>query len=220
MLCLHRADSPSGFDDLEVDAIRRIAPTLAHGLRRTVALHPTTPDDSTTNAPGIIIVDAQLRVASMNPRAESLLDEVTGTDWPTSLDLPTPLTAAAARLLGPPGTDVAGPATMSLPRGRGGWITVHASRLDGSGTDRQVALILDTTSTAKVGSLILAAHGLTPAQSRVVALVLQGHSTPAITQELRISTNTLQEHLHAVFEKLGVGSRRELVNALSPRGPH
>jgi DNA-binding CsgD family transcriptional regulator len=66
-----------------------------------------------------------------------------------------------------------------------------------------------------VRSLILAAHGLTAAQSRVVALVLQGRSTTSIVKELQISANTLQEHLHAVFDKLGIGSRRELVAALS-----
>jgi DNA-binding CsgD family transcriptional regulator len=68
-----------------------------------------------------------------------------------------------------------------------------------------------------VSSLVLAAHGLTAAQSRVVALVLQGRSTPSIVKELHISANTLQEHLHAVFDKLGIGSRRELVAALSAR---
>jgi DNA-binding CsgD family transcriptional regulator len=65
--------------------------------------------------------------------------------------------------------------------------------------------------------LVLAAHGLTPAQSRVAALVVQGRSTRSIMAELHISSNTLQEHLRAVFDKLGIGSRRELVAVLSGR---
>jgi DNA-binding CsgD family transcriptional regulator len=40
-----------------------------------------------------------------------------------------------------------------------------------------------------------------------------------MVDELHISSNTLQEHLHAVFDKLGVGNRRELIAALSGR-PH
>ena len=56
--------------------------------------------------------------------------------------------------------------------------------------------------------------GLTPAQERVAALVLQGRSTREITGVLHISANTVQEHLTAVFDKVGVRSRRELAGRL------
>jgi len=63
----------------------------------------------------------------------------------------------------------------------------------------------------QISSLLLSAYGLTDAQSRVVALVIRGHSTRQIVQELHISANTVQEHLTAAFDKFGVRSRRELV---------
>lgn len=75
-------------------------------------------------------------------------------------------------------------------------------------------MVVQPATTQEVGSLVLAAHGLTPAQQRVAALVLQGRSTAEIVTTLHISTNTLQEHLRAVFDRFGVGSRRELVAAL------
>ena len=62
--------------------------------------------------------------------------------------------------------------------------------------------------------MYLDALGLTPAQTRVASLVLRGRSTREIVNELRISSHTVQEHLRAVFDKLGVASRRELVATL------
>jgi DNA-binding CsgD family transcriptional regulator len=95
---------------------------------------------------------------------------------------------------------------------------VHASPLTGS-AGHHIAVILDAANASQLSSIALAAHGVTPAQGRVAALVLQGRSTRYIVEELHISSNTVQEHLRAVFEKFGIGSRRELVAALSGR-PH
>lgn len=74
--------------------------------------------------------------------------------------------------------------------------------------------MLEPASPAQLSSMFLSAYGLTPAQVRVVALVLQGHSTRQIVSKLHISANTVQEHLTAVFEKVGVRSRRELAMKL------
>lgn len=217
VLCLHRSASVSGFDAADVEFVRRVAPGLARGLRRSVTLHPTTPSASATEGPGIIILDADLAIVSLNPAAETFLADIVDADWPAHLDLPvTVFAAAAARLAAERGDEIVPPAVTRLRRRDGGWITVHTSLLSGN-NGRQVAVVVDAADTLHLSSMILTAHGLTTAQTRVVALVLQGRSTPSILNELHISANTLQEHLHAVFDKLGIGSRRELVAALSAR---
>ena len=214
VICLHRSASAKGFDSTDLDFVRQVAPDLARGLRRSITLYPATPDEPTCG-PGIIILKPDLTVLSLNPAAESLLADIVDADWPAHLDLPvTIFAAAAARLAADHREEVGSQTVTRLRRRRGGWITVQVSPLRG-GSGGQVAVILDSASTRQVTSLLLAAHGLTAAQSRVVALVLQGRSTPSISKELQISPNTLQEHLHAVFAKLGIGSRRELVAALS-----
>ena len=51
-------------------------------------------------------------------------------------------------------------------------------------------------------------------QRRVAQLVLQRKTTTQVVVELRISAHTVQDHLEAVFDKVGVRSRRELVGTL------
>jgi len=90
---------------------------------------------------------------------------------------------------------------------------LHASRLCGPPAP-QIGVVIEPTPSAEITPLLLNAYGLTAAQSRVVALVVRGHSTRQIVGELHISASTVQEHLTAAFGKFGVRSRRELVAAV------
>ena len=54
-------------------------------------------------------------------------------------------------------------------------------------------------------------YGLTPAESRLAALVADGHDTTAAAERLGISLNTAKFHLKTVFEKIGVSRQAQLV---------
>jgi DNA-binding CsgD family transcriptional regulator len=164
--------------------------------------------------PGVLILDHQLQVVSSNAQANQLLAQVHRSDWDPSEGLPLPVLSAAAAATESSPDQAPSPRTLVRRRG-GGWMTVHASRLSGerSGT----VVVLDSADPDELTPLVLAAHGLTPAQSRVAALVLRGRSTQQMVNELGISAYTVQEHLGAVFESFGIGSRRELVAALTAR---
>ncbi len=216
VLCLHRQDLAVGFGEREIALLRRLAPQLAEGLRKGIALFSSAPEASVVAGPGIIVLGPDLSVVSINAQAQRWLSHLGDADWPMHLDLPLPIYAAAAQVMGYGQQGAPMPTATRLRRAEGGWLTVHASPLTGTAGDH-IAVILDAANASQLSSLVLAAHGLTPAQSRVAALVLQGRSTRHIVDELHISSHTVQEHLRAVFEKFGIGSRRELVAALSGR---
>ncbi|HEX3393886.1 MAG TPA: LuxR C-terminal-related transcriptional regulator, partial [Acidimicrobiales bacterium] len=165
--------------------------------------------------PGILVLDGDLGVVSVNPAAERWLADVTDADWSRTTELPVAVYAAVARLAHLEADHQSAPDAPSirLRTGSGRWLALHASRLYGPGVGH-TAVVLEAASPTQLASMFLDAHGLTPAQARVAGLVLQGRSTSEIVDELRISRHTVQEHLTAVFDKVGVRSRRELVAAL------
>jgi DNA-binding CsgD family transcriptional regulator len=217
VLCLHREDAAYGFGDREVDLIRRIAPHVAEGLRRAVTLGPIPAAAAVTSGgagPGMIVLDHDLAVMSLNAEAAHWLAEIDEADWPSGSELPIAAYAAATRLTRleegvPPQLS----ASVRLRSRSGQWLALHASRLGGPPAP-QIGVVIAPAPAAQVSSLLLSAYGLTGAQSRVVALVIKGRSTRQITEELHISAHTVQEHLTAAFDKLGVRSRRELVAAM------
>jgi DNA-binding CsgD family transcriptional regulator len=212
VMCLHRQAGAAGFSQRDRDIIAKIAPHVAEGLRRALlAGHSQDPGPALGH--GVVILDAAGSVMSVNDAAERWLAQIPDSDWPASCQLPLPLLAAAAAL----GHDQEGqerPApTVRLRTIRGDWLSVHASRLHGS-SDRPTVLVLEQPGPGDLTSLILDSHGITGAQAKVVALVLRGYSTKQIVSQLAISQYTVQEHLRAVFDKLGVRSRQELAAAL------
>lgn len=61
----------------------------------------------------------------------------------------------------------------------------------------------------------LANVGLTPRQSEVLALLLQGLPNKLIARELNLSVETVKDHVAAVLRALGVSSRTQAVLAVS-----
>ena len=58
---------------------------------------------------------------------------------------------------------------------------------------------------------------LTPQEEHIARLACDGRTNPQIGEELYLSPRTVEWHLHKVFAKLGIDSRRGLPAALAAR---
>jgi len=89
-------------------------------------------------------------------------------------------------------------------------------------TSQQVAYLIDLVT--QVPSLrVVNAHGdnlLTPREEQVVALVAEGLANREIAQELALSEHTVKKYMFRIFDKLGIGTRVELVLYAVNHGEH
>jgi len=79
----------------------------------------------------------------------------------------------------------------------------------GPGVGRQAA------ATAYQTTQPLASLGLTPRQTDVLALLLQGKPNKLIARDMQLSVETVKDHVAAVLRALGVSSRTQAVLAVS-----
>jgi DNA-binding NarL/FixJ family response regulator len=61
-------------------------------------------------------------------------------------------------------------------------------------------------------------HGLTAREAEILHLILQGSGNKDIAAKLYISASTVRNHIHNMYQKLGVKSRIELINRISRDG--
>lgn len=208
VICLHREDATAGFSEADLGVVRRLAPHLAEGLRRSLLVGERRAGSA---GPGVIVLDAGLRVVSMSPEAEYWLTELADQEWAVHGDLPIAVRLAASQLRRLAELPAEAP-VLKLRTKAGHWLAIHASVLRGA--DEQSAVVIGPATPVQLGSMLLDVHGLTPAQQRVAALVLRGRSTRQIVDELHLSPHTVQEHVRAAYDKVGVGNRREMIAAL------
>jgi DNA-binding CsgD family transcriptional regulator len=215
---LHRERASLPFDASEAAFLRRVMPSLAEGLRNSLLLGASTTEEAAeADAPGLLLLADDYSIAAITPRAERLLADVAEEDFSPVHGLPYAVHAVAARLRaaeyhGEGAPDLAPRARLRTVSGR--WLVLHASRTTGANMAGQIAVIVAVARPVEIAQLIVQAYALSRRESEIVRLVAQGLTTTEMAEVFRITANTVQDHLKAIFEKVGVRSRRELVSQL------
>jgi DNA-binding CsgD family transcriptional regulator len=162
----------------------------------------------------LLLLGDDLSLAAVTPAAEEWLAEVAKSDWHSSRELPDAVYAVVARLLALERGGHTPPDLMPRIRLRaasGRWLVLHASRLRAAETAGQIAVIFEEARSSEIAPLIVDAYGLTKREGEITRLVLRGLSTAEVSRQLHITPNTVRDHFKAIFDKVGVRSRRELV---------
>ena len=98
---------------------------------------------------------------------------------------------------------------------RGTWLVCHASLLcDANDVLTGVAVVIEPATAAEIAPIIVQAYELTEREQHITRLVARGAGTAEIAGELFLSTHTVRDHVKAIFAKVGVSSRGELVAKL------
>ena len=144
----------------------------------------------------------RLRTPEMPGRAEAVL---TG--------LAVRVTASIAR--SGPGSPPR-PVSVRARGAQGQWIVLHGEPITGTdGQAQGIGVVIGPARPGTVLPVLAAAYALTDREQEVVSCVFAGLSTKEISRRLHISTYTVQDHLKAVFAKVGVNSRGELAHHLA-----
>jgi DNA-binding CsgD family transcriptional regulator len=197
------------FSDDEKTWLERAAASIAPGLRRAMVAEPAS-SRALVRGPGIVLLDGAGRVVSATREAVEWLGELAA-ELPMSdvgdLRLPFHAHGFAARVRA--AHEDGEPQIRSRLRTRRGvWLLMHAAVLEGTGQ----ALIIEPAKSADVAPLIVEAYGLTGRELEVTRAIARGLTTAEIAAELYLSPHTVRDHVKALFEKVGVSSRGELVH--------
>jgi DNA-binding CsgD family transcriptional regulator len=211
-----RPDRPFTAEDVRL--LKDVSESVGATMRQMMTGDFSPPADSPP--PGVIICDHHLRETSWTPAAHRWLAQLSdGPHWHRHGLLPPAVYGVAGRLLA--AAEGSGrTARARLRTGIGTWAVLDGSRLVGE-AGGQVAITIRAATADEVLEILCRAYELTPRESELVRLVVGGLRTQQVAERLFITPYTVKDHLKAIFEKVGVRSRGELVGRMTghAKGP-
>ncbi|MFI6316155.1 LuxR C-terminal-related transcriptional regulator [Nonomuraea sp. NPDC050556] len=212
VVSLFRFQAPFGAEELEFVAglSAPLAVRLRSFARRAEAR--SLPD---APGPGLVLFDPSGEATSINEEARHYLARLPdGPYASTALGVRLPIwivTAALQARFTPSSVS----ARVRIRTVDGRWLVCHASSLSGpGGSSGPIVLVIEPAATSDVAVIVAEAYELSPRELEITQLVALGMTTGEIAGRLFISPHTVRDHIKAVFGKVRVSSRGELVARL------
>lgn len=216
-LVFFRETTDSDFTDAEIALVADVGADLARAVRRCL-LHSEHAHRDQPAGPGmgLLTVDGMdVGVDVLSRAARRWLEEVADGRVQGS-GLPLAVVTLVQRAV----RSSTGCANMRLRARSGRWLTLYAEAMDEEPGDRKVpvlqrvSLVVEPTRPHELAEVIGEAYALTPREREVARLVVAGLANREIAAALWLSVYTVQDHLKAVFVKLGVRNRAELTSRM------
>jgi DNA-binding CsgD family transcriptional regulator len=226
---LRVADSPWGavnlfrrgqnpFTRQETELVASLSAPLGEALRAQARPADFLGEPVRGGRPGLLLFDRDGGLLSANEEARAWLAELPhDQDLPSDLGVGVPMwllgTVFGALAVARGGGD--GTARSRVRTRRGTWLVCHASLLcDADDVLTGVAVVVEPATAAEIAPIIVQAYDLTDREEQITGLIARGAGTAEIAEELFLSAHTVRDHVKAIFAKVGVSSRGELVAKL------
>jgi DNA-binding CsgD family transcriptional regulator len=203
-----RADRP--FDDDDLALLSSAGPSLGAALRRSSHADAVA-HTAGSRPPGVIVLNPDLQPVSWTASARAWVADFPGAAAHAQFGILPSVIYPAAAIARTHEAPAGAHALLRMADDR--WAAIEAARLEGR-DDGHVAVTVRSATGAETFALLCRAYALSRREREVVAALVAGLDTRAITERLFISPHTVQDHLKSVFRKVGVSSRRELLARL------
>ncbi len=195
----------SAFTEGETELVAGLSQPLAEAVREHARPAPA---DQAKRGPGLLVFDSDGELVSINDDAFGWLDELAGDlGGEETFGVKLPMLAVSTLMR----ARADGSARARLRTHDGRWLVCHASCLHGAG---DTALVIEHAKASEIAPIITEAYELSPREQHVTQLVARGLGTADIAAALHVSAHTVRDHVKAIFDKVGVSSRGELVAKL------
>ena len=198
------------FDPADARLLASLGRHLAEGLRRAVLLTALSGAEAEVG-PGLLLLADDNSVELANTAAQLWLEELRSSG--EGLPFVVHTVADQARNIAAGRVSAESSASARVRTRSGRWLLVRGSML-GYGPAARAAVMIEAAASPELAPLIADGYDLTARERAVTQLVAQGLTTSEIAGRLYLSPYTVQDHLKAIFDKVGVGTRGELVARL------